>query len=157
MQRHLEMIRPAKRLRLFFFWKSSQSIRNLHKDSTQAWNATFLLKPEKVIRLVVCKHFGNYRTGRKKGDESKDSVISRPSRNTMLIGCRGFVYVRLVTKSLDQDWVIKNNHRYDHSHPISSDVRTYVSDRKLDAHDQEYAIQILRDGNTPGQILKARN
>ncbi|KAI9358025.1 hypothetical protein BD770DRAFT_443248 [Pilaira anomala] len=81
-------------------------------------------KSDSLYIRLICKPFGNYLSEKKNGAESKDSVISRPSRNTMRIGCEAFVYVR-----------------------FSRDVRTYASNRKLNTHDQEYAIQILSDGS----------
>lgn len=86
-------------------------------------------------------------------NEEESSAISRPNRNTMRLGCDAFVYVRISKKITGQPWIIKRQN-YNHSHPISTDVRTYASNRKLDAHDQEYAIQQMRNGSTPGQVLK---
>lgn len=88
-------------------------------------------------------------------NEEEGSAISRPNRNTMRLGCDAFVYIRVAKKIDGQPWIIKRQN-YDHSHPISEDVRTYASNRKLDAHDQEYAIRMMRDSSTPGQVLKVR-
>ena len=91
-----------------------------------------------------------------KKEKEASSVIQRPNRNTMRTGCGAFIYLRIVPQIPNQPWVIKKQ-CYDHSHPISNDVRTYASNRKLDAHDQEYAIQRLHAGSTPSQVLKVRN
>lgn len=88
-------------------------------------------------------------------NEEESSTVSRPNRNTMRLGCDAFIYIHISKKITGHPWVIKKLN-YDHSHPISTDVRTYASNRKLDAHDQEFAIQMMRDGSTPSQVLKVR-
>lgn len=77
----------------------------------------------------------------------------RPCRMTGRTGCTAFIYLSVSKRLPGQPWVVRG-YDFKHNHPISADVRTYHVNRKLNAEDQEFAINMMCSGSTPKETLK---
>jgi hypothetical protein len=112
-------------------------------------NITTLTSSLKEGRITLhCKHGSVYRSAKKTTDVLVGTDKSRATSTS-----RSQCPMVIVARRNKSDLIVIRKSVSAHDHPLAQDVRTYAAFRKMEPHQMETAITLLKK-HTPSAVLK---